>query len=50
MGGDDGRAVVATTDELLAEILVWLQAMVRAQVLISAGEEFTLDDLEVPRS
>lgn len=50
VAGDDGQAVVATTDELLGEILAWIQASVKAQVLASAGEEFTLEDLDIPRS
>ena len=45
VSGDDGQAVVATTDELLGEILMWVKAMVRAQVLTASGDDFDLEDL-----
>lgn len=45
VSGDDGQAVVATTDELLNELLMWTKAMVRAQVLTASGDDFDLEDL-----
>lgn len=46
VSGDDGKAIVATTDELLGEILLWQKMMVQAQVWMAADIEFTLDDLK----
>lgn len=43
--GDDGQPVVKTTDELLAEILVWQKAMVIAQLWNMVGATYTLEEL-----
>ena len=43
--GDDGRPIVRTTDELLAEILLWQKATVIAQVWNMEGATFTLTEL-----
>ena len=46
VSGDDGKAIVATTDELLSEILMWQKMMVQAQVWANEDMRFTLDDLK----
>ena len=45
VAGDDGRTVTRTTDELLAEILLWQKAMVIAQLWQMDGTTFTLKEL-----
>ena len=43
--GDDGRPVARTTDQLLAELLLWQKAAVIAQVWNSEGFTFTVEEL-----
>lgn len=42
VGRDDGRAVTKTTDELLAEVLLWQKAMVLALSLLA---DISVDDI-----
>lgn len=43
--GDDGRPLVRTTDELLAELLLWQKAEVIAQTWNNEGLAYTLEEL-----
>lgn len=43
--GDDGRPIARTTDELLADLLLWQKATVVALSWISAQETFSVDDV-----
>ena len=45
VAGDDGRAIVRTTDELLADILLWQKAMVIAQIWNMEGLSYDLGEL-----
>lgn len=43
--GDDGQPIIRTTDELLAEILLWQKGMVIAQIWNMEGLTFTFEEL-----
>lgn len=45
VAGDDGRPVPITTNELLAQTLLWQKAMVVALMWNTEGEEFTISEL-----
>ena len=45
VSGDDGRPVPLTTEQLLAELLLWQKMTVLALIYNTAGEEVTVNEL-----
>ena len=45
VSGDGGRPVIETTDQFLAEILVYQKAILIALARLSEGEEFTPEEV-----